>query len=423
MNFVISNLDNFLFNTSWNLLDYVYVTFQEIYAYNIYLKTNTFSSILINNNLNIFYNIIFKFIFFIKSYELFFSLIMDAIIFNFFFFFEFNENNFKNFISFIDPTMFSIYHPESILILKSIKFDLIYFSSNFFEFNVISFLNLYSLNSSVNYMFQLVIFFIIIVFFVIFFFSFFSKNKEEWQIDTEFLIANTTVEAEKELFSIDDAVNCLFFLILLFGSYFGFLFLGWSLSFTEISIFFMPLLFIFYFIVLIPFNLLYDFGFFFVAYLRGASNTSSLFFEFVYDYIGVIAFFTRLLVQFVRLILMFVVYCMMHDTVMLQVFSQQNFLLNDNFWEEIINIAPNGNSVMFFLFVSFPLRLIYWLYECLHTFFVVTVQFAAFFTIVFWLFLLFYTFFVYEKYENHFSNLSNFQKNLTLEIINLKKNK
>jgi hypothetical protein len=93
----------------------------------------------------------------------------------------------------------------------------------------------------------------------------------------------------------------------------------------------MPLLFIFYFIVLIPFNLLYDFGFFFVAYLRGASNTSSLFFEFVYDYIGVIAFFTRLLVQFVRLILMFVVYCMMHDTVMLQVYSQQNFLINDNF--------------------------------------------------------------------------------------------
>jgi hypothetical protein len=120
---------------------------------------------------------------------------------------------------------------------------------------------------------------------------------------------------------------------------------------------------------------------------------------------------------------MFVVYCMMHDTVMLQVYSQQNFLINDNFWTEVMNIAPNGNSMMFFLFITFPLRLIYWLYECLHTFFVVTVQFAAFFTIVFWLFLLFYTFFVYEKYENHFSNLSNFQKNLSLEIINLKKNK
>jgi len=93
----------------------------------------------------------------------------------------------------------------------------------------------------------------------------------------------------------------------------------------------MPLLFVFYFIILIPFNLLYDFGLFFLAYLRGSSNTSSLFFECVYDYIGIIAFFTRLIVQFVRLILMFVVYCLMHDTVMLQVFSQKNFLIGDSF--------------------------------------------------------------------------------------------
>jgi hypothetical protein len=104
---------------------------------------------------------------------------MDSIILNFFFFFEFNENNFKNFVSFIDPTMFSIYHPESILILKSIKFDIIFFSSNFLEFNIISFLNIHSSNFSINYAFQIIIFFSILIFFITFFFSFFSKNKEE----------------------------------------------------------------------------------------------------------------------------------------------------------------------------------------------------------------------------------------------------
>jgi len=79
----------------------------------------------------------------------------------------------------------------------------------------------------------------------------------------------------------------------------------------------------------------------------------------VYDYIGVIAFFTRLVVQFVRLILMFVVYCLMHDTVMLQVFSQKNFLIGDSFWDELMSTSPNGTSISFFLFVAFPLRLMY----------------------------------------------------------------
>ena len=85
-----------------------------------------------------------------------------------------------------------------------------------------------------------------------------------------------------------------------------------------------------------------------------------------------------------------------------------------------MNVSPNGNSIMFFFFVTFPLRLAYWLYECFHTFFVVTVQFAAFFTIIFWLFLLFYTFFVYEKYENHFDNLSKFHNNLISELKKIK---
>jgi hypothetical protein len=49
-----------------------------------------------------------------------------------------------------------------------------------------------------------------------------------------------------------------------------------------------------------------------------------------------------------------------------------------------------------------PAHLIHWAYEVFHTFFVVTGQFAAFFTIAIWLFCLFYTFFVYEQYETHF---------------------
>jgi len=60
------------------------------------------------------------------------------------------------------------------------------------------------------------------------------------------------------------------------------------------------------------------------------------------------------------------------------------------------------------------------MYEVLHTFFVVTVQFAAFFTIIFWLFLLFYTFFVYEEYEHYFIHLRDTSEKLAVEM---KKNK
>ena len=41
----------------------------------------------------------------------------------------------------------------------------------------------------------------------------------------------------------------------------------------------------------------------------------------------------------------------------------------------------NGFSIIFL--IAIPTLLIHWIYEILHTFFVVTVQFAAFFAIVF----------------------------------------
>lgn len=51
-----------------------------------------------------------------------------------------------------------------------------------------------------------------------------------------------------------------------------------------------------------------------------------------------------------------------------------------------------------------------------HTFFVVTVQFAAFFTIVFWLFLLFYSFFIFEDFEYHFNDKRGVHKRLQASV-------
>lgn len=239
-----------------------------------------------------------------------------------------------------------------------------------------------------------------------FFFAFYNAvAKEEWAADVEQAISNTTVEAEKEIFAADDAVYLFLGFIFIFGAYFGFLALSGTTNASEATFFFWALPLVVASLIFIPINLLSDFGLLFLLYLRGASNTASFFFELAYDYIGVVAFFTRLVVQFVRLILMFVVYSMMHDTVMLQLVAHWFLPAGDSFYDEIMNIQFTSGSISYFLTVALPCRLSYWTYEVIHTFFVVTAQLAAFFTIAFWLFLLFYTFFVYEKYEHHFSSL------------------
>lgn len=46
----------------------------------------------------------------------------------------------------------------------------------------------------------------------------------------------------------------------------------------------------------------------------------------------------------------------------------------------------------------------YFIYELLHTFFVVTAQFFAFIGMVFWLFFFLYTFFVFEPQEAYLSS-------------------
>lgn len=256
-----------------------------------------------------------------------------------------------------------------------------------------------------SFLAQLCLLALAVLVFGLVYFSMFSNNREEWQADVDFSISSLSAEAEKELFSIDDAVSLCLTLFFFFGVYFGFFFANIALSYSEVLGFALPIPIILISLILIPVNLVYDFGLLFIAYLRGASNTSSLFFELVYDYIGVVAFFTRLVVQFVRIVLMFVVYVMMCETVVFQYMPMRAFVAGDSFLEELAYIGPSLDSVTYFMVIALPARLGYWAYEVLHTFFVVTVQFMAFFTIVFWLFLLFYTFFVYESFEDYFSSI------------------
>jgi quinol-cytochrome oxidoreductase complex cytochrome b subunit len=116
---------------------------------------------------------------------------------------------------------------------------------------------------------------------------------------------------------------------------------------------------------------------------------------------------------------MTIAYAGMHDTVMLFNYDQKLTLQYETIWEEISNLKTSG-EISYFLIFNLPSWMIYWLYEVLHTFFVVTAQFVAFFAMAFWLFLFLYSFFFYEKVENYFKDKRDFRKKFFNVIFNLK---
>lgn len=267
----------------------------------------------------------------LHGFEFFVSSLLDGFLREFICKLELTEDQFRRVLGLLDPTLFIIFHPSSGSIAQHLtaQSSMGYFSK--FQLSIVDFIERNSLLLPLHYGLQLFIASFFILLFIAFFVSFFSNNKEEFQADIDYSVANMSAEAEKELFSVDDA-TCLFLLLFfVFASYFGFFAIVLDTAYVEFLVFFAALPIVVVVLLLMPCNLVFDFGLLFVAYLRGVANTSSFFFELVYDYIGIAAFFTRLAVQFVRLVLMFVVYCMMHDTVVLQVIPLRSQVFGDSF--------------------------------------------------------------------------------------------
>jgi hypothetical protein len=65
----------------------------------------------------------------------------------------------------------------------------------------------------------------------------------------------------------------------------------------------------------IPAFLAFDFGIYFLAYLRGVGASPIIFVELMYDYIAFAGFYIRLIVQNVRLILMTFTFASFHEAI------------------------------------------------------------------------------------------------------------
>ena len=77
-------------------------------------------------------------------------------------------------------------------------------------------------------------------------------------------------------------------------------------SFTEVyynSLVVWILIMVIYIVFIIPVFILYDEGFYFLAFLRGSASKNSLLWEFVVDYMSVISFFLRINIQLIRVLI------------------------------------------------------------------------------------------------------------------------
>jgi hypothetical protein len=157
--------------------------------------------------------------------------------------------------------------------------------------------------------------------------------------------------------------------------------------------------FLLYIMFFIPIFLLFDYGMYFITYLRGAGSSASLVMEFIYDCIAFLAFFIRLSVQNVRLLLITLTFFSLYEFILF--FVNVNWF-NSNFeqMDKLIS-SHTGTQASYYYFVYSLNKLVYWIYELLHTFFVTVAQFVAFFAMVFWLFLFLYTMFVVEEFEKY----------------------
>jgi hypothetical protein len=93
--------------------------------------------------------------------------------------------------------------------------------------------------------------------------------------------------------------------------------------------------------------------------LKGVGTSSVVIFELVFDYIAFMAFYIRLCVQGVRLVLMIFVYVSLHDLIMLSPMPEKLLLGNQSLFDMCANLSLSYESFSYFLFTKLPIKIIY----------------------------------------------------------------
>lgn len=244
------------------------------------------------------------------------------------------------------------------------------------------------------------------------YFSYYGNSTQEYNlIDHDYLLTSTTVEAEEEISSWDDMILAAMLIVFIFLWYFGVNTLMVITNSPEFYLSFYIFPALYFLIMLIPAFLAYDFGIYFVSYLRGKGDSTVSIVELMYDYIAFASFYIRLVVQNVRLLLMTFTFASFHEIILIHEINR-SFLLGEETFSEIFSSSAHSFvGACFHFIIKISSHIIYFFYELFHLLFVVTAQIIAFHAMVFWLFLFLYTMFSAELHEKFF-----FQKRLAYKI-------
>ena len=176
---------------------------------------------------------------------------------------------------------------------------------------------------------------------------------------------------EEEVNSSDDFLLILsLFIFFFFFNFYGFFCLS---HFTAPNVLFHLFSCLTVSLILVPFVALYNFGFYLIINIKGASASLSYFYELVQDNINLLSFFLRVCIQLVRVITITVTY-----------FGYNHLVMSYNFRVTSVNLS----------FSALSLSLVRLLFELLHTIIIFIAQMLSLFMMVLWLFQFLFTVFV-----------------------------
>lgn len=250
-------------------------------------------------------------------------------------------------------------------------------------------------NSWVLFFYSFVLYYFFLMwFYIIFSYKFKVIFKNEKLYDNYNTVITYLTESEKELGSLDDMFVGIAILIMVYGWFFyGVIFLNFFLN-SGLSYMFVGLPLFLLTVLGMPSNLIWNYGIKFPVYLRGASTTTILFLEFMYDVLAASIMFIRLIVQSIRFILMFFAFFECYEFFINSIFIVKNFYFT---------VPVNSLSGFIYNFLIFFTNfVVFYLYNVGHLMTTILSHFFAYLILVFWFFSFLYTTFLEDKFENYF---------------------
>jgi len=419
---VLSNSMSHVVDFYFNSVEYIFKYSTKTFSYDFELTCFDFMDTLNVVSNDFFLNIFIELCWDLSAFQLFFSVILDIINTNNIYKHFFSTEWYRVFISHQTYSLYLVYHPEFAFFWKNTNtmYDTLGYTNTRSYISIYDYVNLDSwITPTLQFVDMLFLFYGISIILVFYFSYYSSANKENSTVDSDYLSAWILTESEKEIGSLDDLLLAILIVAYVFGWFFYTYVWGYLGQYPEFLLSFYLAPFLFFVIIGMPTLLMFDFGSCFLAFIRGSAASQVLLAELMYDYINVGAFYVRLCVQFVRLLIMFLTFAAMNDVFLLNHYLNNSSIGSfEHIWEEVLNTKTNFESTFYLISDLFPRVFIRVFFEVAHTLAVCSIQFGAFFAIVFWFFLFLYTFFCGTKLELYFyekrierkNNLNQYEK-------------